>query len=85
MLTFLLLNTGGDFWSVTIPLWAVVAWVVFMCAVQALPRPSSNSPGVYVFLYQFGHLLALNLALVFDPKKKLPQVSGEDLEKGLNA
>ncbi len=62
--------TGGDLLGVAIPLWVVGAWVVFMCAVQALPRPDDSSSKWYVFLYQFGHALSVNLALVFDPKKK---------------
>jgi hypothetical protein len=57
---------------ISIPLWALIAYIVYMCAVQALPRPSQNSVPWYVFLYRFMHGLALNLALIVDPKKRMP-------------
>ena len=52
-----------------IPLWAILAYAVYMAVVQALPRPEASDGKGYVFLYQFLHLLAMNLALVVDPKK----------------
>jgi hypothetical protein len=56
--------------NLQIPLWGLVAYMVFMCAVQTLPRPAENSPALYVWLYGFLHLLCCNLALVLDPAKK---------------
>ncbi len=73
MIHFALLFTNDGLWAVAIPLWALVVWVVFMCAVQALPRPTLTDSKWYIFLYRFGHLLSLNIALVLDPKKKFPQ------------
>lgn len=55
-----------------IPLWVLVAWLVYSAAVQALPRPDSTAPGWYVWLYGFAHILAANVALAFDPQKKIP-------------
>jgi hypothetical protein len=56
--------------EIAIPLWAVFGYMLFMCAVQALPRPGQNAAPFYVWVYQFAHLLCLNLALVIDPMKK---------------
>lgn len=66
---------NSDLWAVAIPLWAIIVWIVFMCAVQALPRPTANDSRWYIFLYRFGHLLSMNIALALDPKKKLPQIA----------
>jgi hypothetical protein len=56
--------------EIAIPLWAVASYLVFMCAVQALPRPEQGAAPFYVWLYQFAHLLCMNLGLVIDPMKK---------------
>lgn len=58
--------------NVSIPLWALLAYLVFMCAVQALPRPVEGQAAAwYVWFYSFSHLLCMNLTLVIDPLKKL--------------
>jgi len=57
--------------NVSIPLWAVAAYLVFQCFVQALPRPEEGSSKLYIWAYQFAHLLCMNLALVIDTTKKL--------------
>jgi ABC-type multidrug transport system permease subunit len=77
-LAFLL---SGSLWAVEIPLWIIASWIVFMCAVQALPRPTTDDPRWYIFLYRFGHLLSMNIALALDPKKKLPQISDDAAEE----
>lgn len=59
-----------------IPFWIVALYLVYMAAVQALPRPDSASGKGYVFLYGFFHALAFNLALAFDPKKKVQAPDG---------
>jgi hypothetical protein len=56
--------------NVSIPLWALAAYMVFMCAVSALPRPSEKSHPGYVWAFAFVHLLSMNLALFADPMKK---------------
>ena len=63
----------NELMNIQIPLWAVAAYMVFMCAVQTLPRPLEGANPFYVWVYGFLHLLCLNLALVLDPTKKLKQ------------
>ena len=55
----------------SIPVWMALVYLIFMCLVQAMPRPAAMSSQVYVWAYQFLHLLCMNLALVADPAKKL--------------
>ena len=57
--------------NVSIPLWALIAYMVLMCAVQAMPRPDPTANSGYVWAYRFLHLLCMNLALFTDPLKKL--------------
>ena len=57
--------------NVSIPLWAVLAYMVLMCIVQALPRPTEESSPGFIFLYRFLHLISMNVALFVDPTKKL--------------
>jgi hypothetical protein len=57
--------------NLNIPIWALLAYMVFMCLVQALPRPAGRSNQFYVWVYSFLHLLSCNLALFMDPAKKL--------------
>ena len=66
------------FMNMAVPLWAVLAYLLFMCAVQALPRPEQGSPPFYIWVYQFTHLLCMNLSLVFDPAKKLKSETTTD-------
>ena len=66
------MNELGKIAEIAIPLWVVFSYMVFMCMVQALPRPAEGkSSPFYVWVYQFAHLLCMNLSLVFDPEKKL--------------
>ena len=58
-----LLQTG-------IPVWIVLSWMVFCCAVQALPRPTSASALWYIFLYRFMHGLSMNIQLFLDPTNR---------------
>lgn len=60
-------------WVSTHALDCFVAYLVFMAAVQALPRPTDKSSAFYTWFYQFVHLLAMNLKLVADPRKRLPE------------
>lgn len=55
-----------------IPVWVLLAWLIYSAAVQALPRPDTTAPVWYVWLYGFLHILAANVALAFDPQKKIP-------------
>lgn len=57
--------------TMSIPLWAIGAYLVFMCAVQTMPRPTEQASFGYVWAYRFLHLLCMNLALFIDPAKKL--------------
>lgn len=61
-----------DILNQQIPLWVALVYLVYTAAVQALPRPDATSGKGYVFLYSFLHLLGMNLALAFDPKKASP-------------
>ncbi|MEN6532229.1 MAG: hypothetical protein ABFD60_13115 [Bryobacteraceae bacterium] len=63
--------------SATIPLWAILAYLVFMCGVQTMPRPTKRSGAGYVWAYRFLHLLCMNLALFLDPMKKLKTADEE--------
>jgi hypothetical protein len=56
-------------WIQNHPLECFSAYVVFMAAVQALPRPTEASGALYVWLYRFLHLLAVNLRLAAKPRK----------------
>ncbi len=56
-----------------VPLWVLAAYVTFCAAVQALPRPGAASAGWYVWLFSFLHILAANVALALDPKKRIEQ------------
>lgn len=47
-----------------------VGYLVFMAAVQALPRPTRESGAFYVWLYQFANLLAVNVRLAMRPRKE---------------
>ena len=57
--------------SYTVPLWAVLLYLVFNVAVQALPAPKQlreqgiPPAGWYLFFYRFAHGLAMNARLVF--------------------
>jgi hypothetical protein len=57
--------------NVSIPLWALAAYMVLMCMVQALPRPTEKSSPGFIFFYRFAHLISMNIALFADPTKKL--------------
>lgn len=57
--------------NMSIPLWALLAYMVLMCAVQSMPRPDAGASPGYVWAYRFLHLLCMNLALFADPLKKL--------------
>lgn len=70
-----------DILTQEIPLWAILSYLIYMAAVQALPRPDETSGKGYVFLYGFLHLLAINLKLAFDPKKTLPPVETTTTEQ----
>lgn len=57
--------------SVSVPAWMLLAYLSYMCAVQAMPRPTEQAGPGYVWLYRFAHLLSMNLQLFLDPMKKL--------------
>lgn len=59
-----------DLLTYEIPVWVVIAVLIYNAAVQALPRPDDASSHWYVWGYQFAHLLAANIALTLDPRKK---------------
>jgi hypothetical protein len=63
--------------SIKIPLLYALLYLVFMCAVQALPRPAENSRSLYIWIYQFFHLLCMNLQLFIDPTKRLKILESE--------
>lgn len=52
-----------------VPFWALGAYLIFMAAVQALPRPDEDSSKFYVWMYSFLHLLSINVKLAIDPRK----------------
>lgn len=66
-----------DIFQQQIPLWMVLAYGVFMAAVQALPRPTNGDTKMYVFMYQFLHLLSVNIVLALKPKKDSPEADKE--------
>ncbi len=59
-----------DLLTYEIPVWVVIAVLIYNAAVQALPRPDDASSRWYVWAYQFAHLLAANVVLALDPRKK---------------
>jgi hypothetical protein len=61
----------NDLLTTPIPLWWAFAYMIFMCAVQTLPRPEQNASPLYIWIFGFLHLLCMNLALFVDPAKKL--------------
>jgi hypothetical protein len=60
----------NSFFTHGIPIWYVLVYMIYMAAVQSLPRPDETSGKLYVFLYGFMHLLSINLNLAFDPRKQ---------------
>jgi hypothetical protein len=59
-----------DLLQYDIPIWILLAYMVFMAAVQALPRPSETSSARYTWLFQFLHLLSANIKIAADPRKR---------------
>jgi len=79
-----LLGIAGN----AIPLWVLLAYLLYNAAVQALPSPEEWAkgsggvvPGWYLFVYRFAHGVAMNLKLIpakryeeFFDKKTVPVV-----------
>lgn len=65
--------------TIPIPLWALIAYIVFMCAVQSLPRPKETSSPFYIWAYGFLNLLSANWKLFFDPTNKGKLAAGNRL------
>ena len=66
-----------DLLTYEIPVWIVIAVLIYNAAVQALPRPDDASSRWYVWAYQFAHLLAANIALTMDPRKNNAEPAGQ--------
>jgi hypothetical protein len=59
-----------QFLNTKIPLWVVGCWILYMAAVQSLPRPTVLSKPVYIWIFQTLHTFSINIRLLFDPLKK---------------
>lgn len=59
-------------WVTAHPGYAFLIYVAFMSAVQALPRPTEGSNGIYTWLYGFAHIFSANWKLAIDPVKSTP-------------
>mgnify|MGYP001594517147 CR=1 FL=1 len=66
-----------DILNQDVPLWVVVAYLIYGAVIQALPRPGATEGKAYTFLYGFAHALANNFALAYSPRKAGPKPEPE--------